>query len=310
MSIKDLEKLGDELAAVRKRPCVFFVSQYIEYVDLDSVAEAISKCEPTRKVDLVVQSPGGSPDASYLVAREFGRHFEEVSVFVPLLAKSGATLVALVGNEIVVGRFGELGPIDVQIKEAQRGEFKDYRSCLERSKALEQLQRHSIETFDLLVRITLAQELNVLDACEVASNLTGTLMAPLYSQLKPEKIAHSARYLELSEMYADRILKRYGPSLSEDKRGYIVRTLGRRYPTHGMVVDLEELKEIGLTARSPAPDEAPIIEGMAEIFKRFGNNDYFGVSLPGAKEEAAGQRRSGGKREATVQNIHEASQTS
>ena len=54
-------------------------------------------------LDVVVTGPGGNLDAAYLVARELRRRFERVSIYVPLLAKSAATLICLGGDELVLG---------------------------------------------------------------------------------------------------------------------------------------------------------------------------------------------------------------
>lgn len=265
---KELRRLGEELAAVRGRPCVFYASDFIRRVDVLALQLELDKLGGAKAVDMVVHGPGGDPHAAFMVAREFGRRFEEVTAFVPLLAKSGATMVCLVASELVLGSLGELGPIDVQTDETQPGEFHEFRSCLERFKALEHLQKHAVETFDIIVRITLLQGMNVLDSCNVAAEFTGKLMAPVYSQVKPEKIGQSARNLELAEDYARRILKCFRSEIGEDQREQIVTRLSREYPTHAVIVDLEELAEIGLSARCPTPEEKSIVQKMEHLLAR------------------------------------------
>lgn len=286
-----LAALGREFAVIRKRPCVFFVTDPIERPAVARVAAMLDRCGDAPAFDVIINSPGGDPHASYLVAREIGRRCKEVTVFVPFWAKSGATLVSLVGREIVLGRLGELGPIDVQIMEGQQGEFRRSRSCLERFKALDQLRRDAFVTFDLMVRYTLGQEMTLLDACSVAADFTGRLMAPLYSQLKPEKIAESARNLELSEHYAHRILKRYRPDLDEGKREPIVSRLGREYPAHAVAIDLEELQEVGLPAREPSAEEVGIMLKLEDVFTALeGALTFLELCLPAAEVAETGTK--------------------
>ncbi len=55
-----------------------------------------------RKLLLLVSSPGGLVQSSYKVARALRKAFKEIIVFVPHIAASGGTLLALTGNKIVM----------------------------------------------------------------------------------------------------------------------------------------------------------------------------------------------------------------
>ena len=66
-------------------------------------------------LDLVIHSPGGRVTATesliHYVRSKFG---SDIRVFVPQLAMSGGTLLALSGKEIWMGKHSNLGPIDPQ----------------------------------------------------------------------------------------------------------------------------------------------------------------------------------------------------
>lgn len=51
---------------------------------------------------LLIDSPGGRVDSSYKVALAIREFFKDIIVFIPRVAASGGTLVALVGNKIVM----------------------------------------------------------------------------------------------------------------------------------------------------------------------------------------------------------------
>jgi hypothetical protein len=68
-----------------------------------------------RELDLVLHSPGGSPQAAERVLEYLRTRFDYIRAIVPLQAKSAATMIALGCDEIVVGAHSELGPIDPQI---------------------------------------------------------------------------------------------------------------------------------------------------------------------------------------------------
>ena len=53
--------------------------------------------------------------AAMQIARAVEAHPAKVTAYVPVYAMSGGTLIALAADEIVMGEFSVLGPIDPQI---------------------------------------------------------------------------------------------------------------------------------------------------------------------------------------------------
>ena len=67
------------------------------------------------QLDLILHSPGGSAEATASIVRYLRRQFDDIRVFVPVAAMSAATMWALSGNRIVMGKHSQLGPIDPQL---------------------------------------------------------------------------------------------------------------------------------------------------------------------------------------------------
>jgi len=63
-------------------------------------------------LDLILHSPGGSPEAAEAIVNYIRSKFQHVRVIV---AMSAATMVACSGNVIVMGKHSSLGPIDPQL---------------------------------------------------------------------------------------------------------------------------------------------------------------------------------------------------
>src|SRR5437899_2117342 len=59
-------------------------------------------------LDLLLHSPGGSPEAAASIVRYLRTKFSDIRVFVPLAAMSAATMWALAGNRIVMGKHSQL----------------------------------------------------------------------------------------------------------------------------------------------------------------------------------------------------------
>ena len=66
-------------------------------------------------LDLILHSPGGSPQATEAIVSYLRSRFSNIRVIVPQLAMSAATLLACSANEIVLGKHSSLGPTDPQI---------------------------------------------------------------------------------------------------------------------------------------------------------------------------------------------------
>ena len=65
-------------------------------------------------VDVVIHSPGGELEATESLVKLLRRRFDNVRFFIPNVAKSAATMMALSANEIWMDPDAELGPIDPQ----------------------------------------------------------------------------------------------------------------------------------------------------------------------------------------------------
>jgi ClpP class serine protease len=93
----------------------FSVSRHIDLEDAQTIIAAIKETPPSMPIDLVLHTPGGLVLAAMQIARAVEAHPAKVTVYVPVYAMSGGTLIALAADEIVLGEFSVLGPIDPQI---------------------------------------------------------------------------------------------------------------------------------------------------------------------------------------------------
>jgi hypothetical protein len=80
-----------------------------------TIIAAIKDTPEDMPIDLVIHTPGGLLLAAMQIARAVEAHKAKVTVYVPVYAMSGGTLIALAADEIVLGEFSVLGPIDPQI---------------------------------------------------------------------------------------------------------------------------------------------------------------------------------------------------
>ena len=69
----------------------------------------------SRKLDLILHSPGGSLEAADQIVQYLRSKYDHSRAIIPQNAMSAATMIACACDEIVMGRHSAIGPIDPQI---------------------------------------------------------------------------------------------------------------------------------------------------------------------------------------------------
>ena len=109
----------DDPSSGEAQPFGFAVSRHIDLEDAQTIIAAITDTPEDMPIDFVIHTPGGLVLAAMQIARAVEAHKAEVTVYVPVYAMSGGTLIALAADEIVLGEFWVLGPIDRRLLDSQ-----------------------------------------------------------------------------------------------------------------------------------------------------------------------------------------------
>lgn len=196
---------------------------------------------------------GGNPDAAFRIVRFLRRSYEKVTVYVPSLCKSARTLICIGAHEIVISDTGELGPLDVQVRE--QNELFTSRSGLAIPEALDFLESRMINSLrSVLVDVAGGGGLGTKRASQIAVNATVGVFAPIYSKIDPAGLGETARALAVAQDYATRLPGNLRPGALE--------RLVTGYSSHSFVIDSEETRELFLNVRAPEEYEATIVEHL------------------------------------------------
>ena len=214
------------------------------------------------RLDVILQTPGGDIDAAFQIAKLLRKCTKELNFYIPYYAKSAGTLISLVADNIYMNDLSELGPLDTQIHEQQEGSLPGYISALNGFKALEQVQLHTLETLDIATKLILSRTgIKISESIQLATQFAGITSGTLYAQLNPQRIGEYARALEIGEYYAIMLLTRY-MGWNEEEAEITIKTMVKQYPSHGFVIDLEELQKLKLPAK---PMDNTLAEIMFEL---------------------------------------------
>ncbi len=90
-------------------------SDEVDRVTAAEALKAIKRTQSDKGIDLILHTPGGIGIYGEQIARALKAHPGAKSVFVPYLAYSAGTIIALAADEIHLSSVAALGPIDAQM---------------------------------------------------------------------------------------------------------------------------------------------------------------------------------------------------
>ncbi len=227
------------------------------------------------ELDLLIHSGGGSAHSAYQIADLLGSKAKDLTVAIPLYAKSAATLLCLGAKNIVLGEIAQLGPLDTQIEERQRGSTASL-SALDPFKALEQLTEFSSTAMDVMVKLILSRaQLGVEDAIKYGIDFSTRISSTLYQQVNAEKLGQYSRALSIGYEYGLRLLIKSG--MSDQDANKILNKLIYGYPSHSYIINASELKDLGLPARICGEECYPNMHDISDSILNY--FDQTGLSI-------------------------------
>jgi len=254
-------KTYKEIEKIRKRPLIVFVSQLdaprgVNRIDMNDIAGItdLANSVSDSSVDILLHSPGGSPEATERIVHILREQFEDISFLVPHSAYSAATMLALSGDEIILHPSAALSPIDPQINGIPaisiKNGFQKVNTILKK------------EGFDSLIAylpLLKQYSLHLLDMCDNYEMLSKRLVKEWLNNYM----------LKDSSFSADKVVKFFSQN--------------SEHLTHSRPINVEKLKRSELLGDNPRKlnvklAEAPLRELMWEsyiLFNQFLSDSEF-----------------------------------
>lgn len=164
------------------------------------------------KLFLILESPGGQIDSAAKMVHMCKEYFKEFNIIVPSYAKSAATLVCVSSDNLFLGKAGEMGPIDPQVK-------------------------HPIDPKIYI------PALSIKDAIEfIESSKDPYVKIGLTEKIDPYLMGAYKRVINIAEQYLEdsNLIKNSKNSLK------IIESLTQKYISHGYPIDISECKKLGI----------------------------------------------------------------
>lgn len=204
---------------------------------------------------------GGDADSAYRLSACLRRNYRQgtVRAYIFGLCKSAGTLAVLGTDEIVLGDFGELGPLDVQLTKPD--EVYSTSSGLDIFQAMGVLTNSAFEAYQSYfdqISENWEGHISAKTSAEIARQLTVGLFAPMTGQIEPERLGEVQRAMNIANVYGSRMDR---GNLKKDA----LKKLVQGYPTHGFVIDIDEARTLFNRVRVADPLEREVATHLASL---------------------------------------------
>jgi|HubBroStandDraft_4_1064222.scaffolds.fasta_scaffold13309_3 hypothetical protein len=209
---------------------------------------------PEETINVILDSTGGPLDSAFRTALYLSRYAANLTIYVPRKAKSASTLIAVAGHSIVMSPFGELGPLDTQIRDPRNP--TDYISALDCYQSVDYVREFGFSTLSQALKQLAAVtqgKLLLTDSLDAAAQFAIGSITPMLSQTRSLDFGAWGRSLKMGERYAQILISR----AAETERGKaekIATRLVYGYTHHLFPIDVMEARDIGLNPQEMAED--------------------------------------------------------
>lgn len=239
MGYAERKALFGKIVQKRQRPLLAYVTSIRPGMSSqmagDSIRPIIDQLElipkNEKKVDFLIISNGGDPIASLRIMGLLRERFDTVSVLLPYVAYSAATILSLGADELVMHPYSNIGPVDPQLSAPHRTP----------SGATEQLEFSSEDIVNYIEFLR--------SDVKADKDQMKTAIPPLMEQVGALNIGRSKRSQRLSFSLSEKML---GFHISNKKKvKEIAKALNSSYYHHGYAVGRLEAKKMGLPVTLP-----------------------------------------------------------
>lgn len=239
MGYNERKQLFDRIIQKRQRPLLTYVTSIrpgmSSHMAGDAIRPIIDQLElipkEEKQIDFMIISNGGDPITSLRIMGLLRERFEKVSVLLPYVAYSAATILSLGADELVMHPYSNIGPVDPQLSAPHRMP----------SGATEQLEFSSEDIVNYIEFLK--------SDVKADKEQMKTAIPPLMEQVGALNIGRSKRSQRLSFSLSEKMLGFH--IVKKKKIKEIAKALNSSYYHHGYAVGRLEAQKMGLPVTLP-----------------------------------------------------------
>lgn len=188
---------------------------------IETFVEKAKELGCTNELYLLLHSYGGDPNSAYIIAKVLRKNFKNIITFIPQIAASGATLIAIASNEIIMGELSKLSPVD-PILSTPRGR----ESCLATVRGFDKLNKRFEKTYRDDIPYPYQHLIESIDLTTYEERMG---------------------LLHMVREYAYELLNMAGYNKNECEK--VSKSLVFNFPAHYYIIDFDKAKKLGLKVK-------------------------------------------------------------
>lgn len=233
--------------------------------------EHLLEFDHVEAIDLFVYTAGGDSIAGWGLVNLLREFCDRLNVVVPFRALSCGTLIALGGDEIVMGRGGQLSPLDPSVS-------SPYNPPAPGQQPAGRLSLLPVSVEDLMAYLRLARD----EGKSQGEEAMASVMNILSNKVHPLSLGAAYRAREQGATLASRLMEQH--EKDKNKIDRIVEFLTKTLPSHNYLIGKREAqKVIGL----PIADMPPETESLVwDLYREY--EDWLELRTPYNPETVLG----------------------
>ena len=219
---------------------------------LENIAKK-EQLKESRKISLFLYTRGGDMVAPLKIVKLIRSYCDEFEVLVPYRCHSAGTLIALGADKIVMGKLGELSPVDPAT-------MHPYNS----QNPLNPQQKLEIRVEDLNSYFLLAQEM-----AKVKEDQMNEVFKNLVEKIHPLSLGNAYRAFRMGKMIAEKLLEMAKErKLSKEEIKKIVEEVTSKICIHGYPITRDEAESLGLPIEKTEGELEKDLWNLYEIYAK------------------------------------------
>ena len=233
---QERKRLLRKIEELRRSRVLVYVSQVpLDDTVLMPMYQELCHIGRVERLDLILNSYGGNIDTPFKLVRMIREFCREFTVIIPVAAKSAAAMIALGADQILMGPFAELGPIDPVVRHPA------YPDTWVSAQALQYGYEFLGRMIDQYTPEQPDQYLN------------------LFEKIDPWLLGDYSKMVKASQQYAELLLSEYMFRNRTEAVTPLVDKLINGYFSHGYPITRTEADRLGLKVLDTTPELTEII---------------------------------------------------
>lgn len=209
-----------------------------------------------KELDVLIHTTGGEYHVGYMIAQVLRSFASSINFLVPYRALSAGTLTCLCADNVSLGAFAFLSPVDVSPSDP-----KDIHASID-----------FFTDFAIQCRLKTDAVLREDASQKSSSNIETELLSELMRNIGPQGVADFYRHRTIAAKYAYRLLSDYmfaADPHREEKASQISQKLLFSYPARDFYMDYRICKALGIKVNEMSEDDSDMTRRIVKTMEKY-----------------------------------------